>query len=49
MLEEDVHVCVICDVGSDVLMHVQICVCMWCVCVCAVFLVVIYIARHKKQ
>ena len=28
MLEEDVHVCVICDVGSDVFMHVHICVCM---------------------
>ena len=25
---EDVHVCVMCDVGSGVLMHVHICVCM---------------------
>ena len=47
MLEEDVHVCVICDVGSDVLMHVHVCVRMRFVC--AVFLVVIYFARHKQQ
>ena len=26
--EEDVHVSVMCDVGSDVFMHVHICVCM---------------------
>ena len=25
---EDVHVCVMCDVGSGVFMHVHICVCM---------------------